>query len=81
MADLSVPVDVYSDWVDACDAVAKEDVEEHGGEMAAPSRAPASGRPKAGRQASEEDDDDIIDDGSDGLGGYGGEGVVADDEY
>ena len=23
-ADLSAPVDVYSDWVDACDAVAKE---------------------------------------------------------
>ena len=24
MPDLSAPVDVYSDWIDACDAVAKE---------------------------------------------------------
>lgn len=24
MTDLSAPVDVYADWVDACDAVAKE---------------------------------------------------------
>jgi len=77
---LSMPVDVYSDWVDACDAVAKEDGEERAAELA-PSRAPAAGRPKGGREIEEDDDDDIIDDGSDGLGGYGGEGVVADDEY
>ena len=24
MVDLSAPVDVYADWVDACDAVAKD---------------------------------------------------------
>ena len=75
--DLSAAVDVYSDWVDACDAVAKEDGEERAGDIA-PSRIP-TGRPKA-RDRSEEEDD-IIDDGSDGMGGYGGEGVVADDEY
>jgi len=77
---LSAPVDVYSDWVDACDAVAKEDGEERGGDFA-PSRAPAAGRQNAGKARDEDDDDDIIDDGSDGMGGYGGEGVVADDEY
>ena len=26
IADLSAPVDVYSDWIDACDAVAKDAV-------------------------------------------------------
>jgi len=75
-ADLSAAVDVYSDWVDACDAVAKEDVEDRSGEFA-PSRAPASGRQNGGRARDEEDDeDDIIDDDEDG-----GEGIVADDEY
>jgi transcription elongation factor Elf1 len=81
--DLSAAVDVYADWVDACDAVAKEDSEEHGVDFA-PLRASATaGRPSAGRARDEEEDDnddDIIDD-EDGLGGYGGEGIVADDEY
>lgn len=27
LADLSAPIDVYSDWVDACDAVAKQAAE------------------------------------------------------
>jgi transcription elongation factor Elf1 len=79
IADLSAAVDVYSDWVDACDAVAKEGEEDggHGGNYA-PSRAPA--RPSAGRaRDEEEDDDDIIDDREDE--GYGGEGIVADDDY
>lgn len=80
--DLSAAVDVYSDWVDACDAVAKEDVEDRAGDFA-PSRTPAAGRLGGGRARDEEDDeDDIIDDeDEDGGGGYGGEGVVADDEY
>jgi transcription elongation factor Elf1 len=79
--DLSAAVDVYSDWVDACDAVAKEDVEDRGGEYA-PSHSPAARRPSGGRARDEEDDeDDIIDDDEDGGGGYGGEGIVADDEY
>jgi transcription elongation factor Elf1 len=77
--DLSAAVDVYSDWVDACDAVAKEDVEERAGDFA-PSRTPTAGRPSGGRARDEEDDeDDIIDDDEDG--GYGGEGIVADDDY
>jgi transcription elongation factor Elf1 len=77
--DLSAAVDVYSDWVDACDAVAKEDVEERAGDFA-PSRTPAAGRPSGGMARDEEDDeDDIIDDDEDG--GYGGEGIVADDDY
>jgi len=69
--------------VDACDAVAREGEEDRGGDFA-PSRAPAAGRPSAGRgrDQEEEDDDDIIDDADeDGMGGYGGEGIVADDEY
>lgn len=77
--DLSAAVDVYSDWVDACDAVAKEDGEDRAGEFA-PSR-PAASRPSAARARSEEDDDnDIIDDEDDTMG-YSGEGVVADDDY
>lgn len=75
--DLSAAVDVYADWVDACDAVAKG-----GGEAGdyAPSRAPAS-RPSVGRPRDEDDDDAIVDD-EEGMGGYGGreEGIVADDE-
>jgi len=79
---LSAAVDVYSDWVDACDAVAKA----HGeGEGVAGT---ASSRPIAplGARAADDDDgniDDLIDDADaddDGAGGYGGEGVVADDD-
>lgn len=78
--DLSAAVDVYADWVDACDAVAKEG----GGEAAAdyaPTRSPvAAGRPAA-RNRSEEDDDDLGGaEDDDGMDGYGGDGIVADDE-
>lgn len=78
---LSAAVDVYSDWVDACDAVAKE-AEEGGGRGGgdyAPSSRP-SARTSAGRARDEEEDDenDIIDDRDDD--GYGGEGIVADDD-
>ncbi|TVY44677.1 Transcription elongation factor 1-like protein, partial [Lachnellula subtilissima] len=79
---LSAAVDVYSEWVDACDTVAKDDGEEGGGSFA-PARAPVASRPSVGNTRDEDDDDDhddIIDD-EDGLGGYGGHGVVADDEY
>jgi transcription elongation factor Elf1 len=74
-------VDVYADWVDACDAVAKEGGGE-GGEFA-PARGPvAAGRPAARHRSDDEDDVDglIDDDGMSGGEGYGGEGVVADDE-
>ena len=83
--DLSAAVDVYSDWVDACDSVAKGR-EADGESGSAPARASsAPGRPSASKARDEadddDDDDDIIDD-EDGMGGYGGrnEGIVADDE-
>ena len=80
-ADLSAAVDVYSDWVDACDAVAKEDVEERGGGGFAASR-PAAGRPSGGRARDEDEDiDDLIDDEGEDAGGYGGDGIAADDDY
>lgn len=82
--DLSAAVDVYSEWVDACDTVAKDDGEEAVNNFA-PARVPVAGRPSVGRPRDEVDDDDDehdeILDNEDGLGGYGGEGVVADDEY
>ena len=74
---LSAAVDVYSEWVDACDAVAKEDVEERGGEYA--SSRPTAGRPTGGRAMAEDEDlDDLIDDEDDDQG-YRGEGIVGDD--
>jgi transcription elongation factor Elf1 len=79
-SDLSAAVDVYSDWVDACDAVAKEG--EAGGDHA-PERPPdrrTSGAAPKGGDDDDDDDDDIMGD-EDGLGGYSGEGVVGDDEY
>ena len=83
-ADLSAAVDVYSDWVDACDAVAKEDVNEGagGGGEYAPSRAPVARAAGRGREEEEEDDDGFIEDDGDGAdgGGYGGEGIVADED-
>lgn len=55
--DLSAAVDVYSDWIDACDAVKK------GGEAenVRPGRAPAPLRSGSGGVApiAEEDDDDL----------------------
>lgn len=79
--DLSAAVDVYSDWVDACDAVAK-DVDGVSRDYAPP-RVTAPGRPSAvkARDGADDDDDDIIDD-EDGFGGYGGreEGIVPDDD-
>ncbi|KAH8683093.1 transcription elongation factor Elf1 like-domain-containing protein [Tricladium varicosporioides] len=79
---LSAAVDVYSDWVDACDAVAKANGGEEGD---IPARAPVAGRPSGGGgRARDEDDDDNDDDilnDEDGMGGYGGDGIVADDDY
>ncbi|KAK6584350.1 hypothetical protein PZA11_002574 [Diplocarpon coronariae] len=80
---LSAAVDVYSDWVDACDAVAKDDGDAadygHGSEA----RVPAPGRPRGRGREEEDDGDGLIDDADasdDGRGAYGGEGVVADDD-
>jgi transcription elongation factor 1 len=77
--DLSAAVDVYSDWVDACDAVAKEDVGDRGGEYA--TSRPTASRPGGGRAGDDDEDlEDLIDDDEDGGGGYGGEGIVGDDD-
>lgn len=72
--------------MDACDAVAKEDGDEVGGGIHAPSSAPAAGRVGAGRTRDDDDGeniDDLIDDEDDDGLGYGrdADGVVADDEY
>ena len=76
--DLSAAVDVYSEWVDACDAVAQANGDGDGGERA-PARAPVQAGGK-NRNDEDDNDDDIIDDEDDHIG-YGGEGVAADDEY
>jgi transcription elongation factor Elf1 len=79
--DLSAAVDVYSEWIDACDAVAQGGVGDGEGGEHAPARAPVQAGGARQRNDEEEDnDDDIIDDEDDHIG-YGGEGVVADDEY
>lgn len=64
---LSAPVDVYSEWVDACDAVAKE------------TRAAEASRPKqaanSSRRAERDEEDDLS-----GDDGYRGHAVADDDE-
>lgn len=66
MVDLSAPVDVYADWIDACDAVAKETAEAaaerpaHRGQHARPAAAAGGG----GGQ------DDFIVDDEDAEGEY-----------
>ena len=76
--DLSAAVDVYSEWVDACDAVAKTEGAEGG---ATPprrfERAPATTGSKAQDEELVLDDDDI-----EVGGGYGREddGLINDDE-
>jgi len=72
---LSAPVDVYSEWVDACDAVAKENTAEDGeGDVSPSYRMDRSG---VDRRTDGDDDLDEDDDGN----GYEGEGIIADDEY
>lgn len=64
-------MDVYSEWVDACDAVAKENTE-LGQELG------------SSRRITDDDHGDIGHDlRGDDLDGddYEGEGIVADDEY
>ncbi|ESZ99450.1 hypothetical protein SBOR_0212 [Sclerotinia borealis F-4128] len=77
---LSASVDVYADWVDACDAVAKEGNTDRDLD---PERTPI--RRKSGAAAKDDEDDDDNDDDimgdEDGMGGYGGDKVVADDDY
>lgn len=75
LADLSAAVDVYADWVDACDAVARN--ENEGGGLLPGSRIGTSAR-----KDEDEDDNDIIDDEDEerANAGYEGEGIVGDDD-
>ena len=69
-------MDVYSDWVDACDAVAKENGR---GGLGGDDRLARPGR--RGREDEDEEDiDGLIDDTGVEKEGYQGEGVVADDD-
>ncbi|KAF3065248.1 Transcription elongation factor 1 like protein [Daldinia childiae] len=65
---LSAPVDVYSEWIDAADAVAKDDTT-GGASGSAPGYRLGSKQSAAGRYDDDEDDR-----------GYEGEGVVGDDD-
>ncbi|KFA62609.1 hypothetical protein S40285_05158 [Stachybotrys chlorohalonatus IBT 40285] len=66
---LSAAVDVYGEWVDAADAVAKEGNIEPGYEGSA--RATTTGRMTGRRTTAGDDDDEPR---------YEGDGIVADDE-
>ena len=76
-ADLSAAVDVYSEWVDACDAVAKENTEETRAWQASSRSTTGRGGAVVSRRDVDQDMDDDEQDG----GGYEGEGIVGDDEY
>jgi len=68
---LSAPVDVYSDWVDACDVVSKAIPNESRGPVHPIERPFSSGDPRRDSGLEDEDDGD----------GYDGEGIVPDDEF
>lgn len=78
LVDLAAAVDVYSDWVDACDSVAKEANDETGGRDL-PTAHLQDARRRSGSGARDADEDDIVDDDLDD--GYGGDGIVADNDY
>lgn len=63
---------MYSEWVDACDTVAKE-IKEASGSRAANRTLQERGR-TSGRDIHNDLDDD------DSQDGYGGEGIVGDDD-
>jgi transcription elongation factor Elf1 len=60
--DLSAPVDVYADWVDACDAVAKQ--------AAAGQAATSRSADRTGARARPEQDDFVVQDDLDAEGEY-----------
>ncbi|KAK7417320.1 hypothetical protein QQZ08_011663 [Neonectria magnoliae] len=68
---LSAAVDVYGEWVDAADAVAKED--NAGAGYGGTSRTAASGRAASGRTTADDNDEDD-------RRSYDGDGVGADDD-
>jgi len=68
---LSAPVDVYSEWVDACDSIAKANPDESRSNLHSIDR----GLPSSdNRNIHGLDDEDDVD-------GYEGEGIVPDDEF
>ncbi|KFY29580.1 hypothetical protein V494_08653 [Pseudogymnoascus sp. VKM F-4513 (FW-928)] len=71
---LSLPVDVYSEWVDACDTVAQENKEANANRSRNQAITGRAGEPEQGV------DDDLDDEDSGRNNGYGGEGIVDDDE-
>ncbi|KAH7166276.1 putative transcription elongation factor [Dactylonectria macrodidyma] len=68
---LSAAVDVYGEWVDAADAVAKED--NAGAGYGGNTRTAGSGRTASSRSAVNDNDDDD-------RRSYDGDGIVADDD-
>ncbi|ORY72036.1 transcription elongation factor [Pseudomassariella vexata] len=66
---LSAPIDVYSEWVDAADAVAKEAGGSRGGPSTSSAR-PGARQSAADRYANDDEDDRR----------YAGEGIVEDDD-
>lgn len=81
---------MYSDWVDACDAVAKDNgpAGQGGGEDGLPARGVPAARPRGSQreERARSSDDDLIDDadasdeGMDARYAGGGAGVAADDD-
>lgn len=71
--DLSLPVDVYSEWVDACDTVAQENKEANASRSRNPALPGRAGEP-------ERVDDDLDDEDVDRHNGYGGEGIDDDED-
>ncbi|KAH8664333.1 hypothetical protein BX600DRAFT_464277 [Xylariales sp. PMI_506] len=65
---LSAPIDIYSEWVDAADAVAKEEAQHAPRGLASSSRSAK----RAGADRFDEDEEDDRH--------YEGEGIVGDDE-
>ncbi len=64
-------MDVYSDWVDACDSLSKANPDTSRGNLHSMDRGVSSGGNRSGHGL---DDEDGIDD-------YEGEGIVPDDEF
>lgn len=56
--DLSAAVDVYSDWVDACDAVAKDTANQYDGAVGSIGNSKSDALANAGHGDAYEDDDD-----------------------
>lgn len=57
-SDLSAAVDVYSDWVDACDAVAKDTANQYDGPVGSRGAGKSDALASAGHGETYEDDDD-----------------------